>query len=183
MRRTIENDFELTGPISRGDWATVDAHVAAIRRRAAGARADVRRAGRDDEGAAVRTVADDRGAAAATSPSRAGSIGLVPTMGALHAGHVALIGAARAEYDIVVVSLFVNPAQFDEAADLAAYPRDEARDAALAADAGVDVLFAPLAGRDLPARLPDLGRRRASSRAGSRATTGPATSAASPRSA
>ena len=75
--------------------------------------------------------------------SRVGSIGLVPTMGALHAGHEALIRAARAENDVVVVSLFVNPAQFDEGADLAAYPRDEARDLELAATMGVDVLFAP----------------------------------------
>ena len=75
--------------------------------------------------------------------SRSGSIGLVPTMGALHAGHEALIRAARAENDIVVVSLFVNPAQFDEGADLAAYPRDEARDLELAATLGADVLFAP----------------------------------------
>jgi len=75
--------------------------------------------------------------------SPAGSIGLVPTMGALHAGHEALIRAARAENDIVVVSLFVNPAQFDEDADLAAYPRDEARDSGLVAAAGADVLFAP----------------------------------------
>ena len=75
--------------------------------------------------------------------SRAGSIGLVPTMGALHAGHEALIRAAHAENDVVVVSLFVNPAQFDEDADLAAYPRDEARDAGLAAAAGANLLFAP----------------------------------------
>ena len=72
-----------------------------------------------------------------------GTIGLVPTMGALHAGHLALIAAARAECDTVVVSLFVNPAQFDEGADLAAYPRDEAADAELAAEAGTDVLFVP----------------------------------------
>ncbi len=64
-------------------------------------------------------------------------------MGALHAGHLALIEAARAECDVVVLSLFVNPAQFDQDADLEAYPRDEERDAAIAADAGVDVLFAP----------------------------------------
>ena len=64
-------------------------------------------------------------------------------MGALHAGHLALIEAARAECDLVVLSLFVNPAQFDQDADLEAYPRDEERDAAIAADAGVDVLFAP----------------------------------------
>jgi pantoate--beta-alanine ligase len=64
-------------------------------------------------------------------------------MGALHAGHRALIDAARAECDTVVVSLFVNPAQFDEGADLAAYPRDEERDAAMADEAGADILFAP----------------------------------------
>jgi pantoate--beta-alanine ligase len=75
--------------------------------------------------------------------SPAGPVGLVPTMGALHAGHEALIRAARDENDVVVVSLFVNPAQFEEGADLAAYPRDEARDAELAAGAGADLLFAP----------------------------------------
>ena len=64
-------------------------------------------------------------------------------MGAFHAGHHALMRAARAACDEVVVSLFVNPAQFDEAADLAAYPRTEERDAAEAAELGVDVLFAP----------------------------------------
>ncbi len=72
-----------------------------------------------------------------------GAIGLVPTMGALHAGHEALIGAARSECDTVVVSLFVNPAQFDESADLAAYPQDEAADAELCARAGADLLFVP----------------------------------------
>ena len=73
----------------------------------------------------------------------AGSIGLIPTMGALHAGHLSLFEAARAENDTVVASLFVNPAQFGDRADLAAYPRDEERDAGLAAEAGVDLLFAP----------------------------------------
>ena len=72
-----------------------------------------------------------------------GIVGLVPTMGALHAGHEALIAAARAECETVVVSVFVNPAQFDQGADLAAYPRDEERDADIAAAAGADVLFAP----------------------------------------
>ena len=72
-------------------------------------------------------------------------------MGALHAGHRALIDAARAECDTVVVSLFVNPAQFDEAADLASYPRDGEHDAALAADAGADILFAPEPGEIYPA--------------------------------
>ncbi|HEY2217587.1 MAG TPA: pantoate--beta-alanine ligase [Solirubrobacteraceae bacterium] len=71
------------------------------------------------------------------------TIGLVPTMGALHEGHLSLIGRARRECDVVVVSLFVNPAQFDEHADLERYPRDERRDAQLASDAGTDILFAP----------------------------------------
>jgi pantoate--beta-alanine ligase len=72
-----------------------------------------------------------------------GTVGLVPTMGAFHAGHHALIRAARERCDVVVVSLFVNPAQFDEASDLEAYPRDEARDTGEAAALGVDVLYAP----------------------------------------
>jgi pantoate--beta-alanine ligase len=72
-----------------------------------------------------------------------GEVGLVPTMGAFHAGHLALFEAARAENELVVVSLFVNPAQFGPGEDLARYPRDEERDAELARDAEVDVLFAP----------------------------------------
>jgi len=90
----------------------------------------------------VRTVAELR---AALAPERAAgrTIGLVPTMGALHAGHEALIRTAAAAADVSVVSLFVNPAQFDEQADLAAYPRDEARDAAVAQAAGAALLFAP----------------------------------------
>jgi pantoate--beta-alanine ligase len=74
-----------------------------------------------------------------------GDVGLVPTMGALHDGHRALLRTARAESDALVMSLFVNPAQFDEESDLAAYPRDEGRDAAVAEAEGVDVLFAPSA--------------------------------------
>ena len=73
----------------------------------------------------------------------AGEIGLVPTMGALHEGHRSLFRAARAENEVVVASLFVNPAQFGDAADLAAYPRDEVQDARVAAECGVDVLFVP----------------------------------------
>jgi pantoate--beta-alanine ligase len=72
-----------------------------------------------------------------------GGVGLVPTMGALHEGHRSLFRTARAENEVVVASLFVNPAQFDVAADLAAYPRDEARDLEIAGSEGVDVLFAP----------------------------------------
>jgi pantoate--beta-alanine ligase len=90
----------------------------------------------------VRTVAELRDALA---PERlAGrTIGLVPTMGYLHEGHLSLLRRARADTDVVVMSLFVNPAQFGPAEDLDAYPRDEARDTALAQDEGVDVLFAP----------------------------------------
>jgi pantoate--beta-alanine ligase len=70
-------------------------------------------------------------------------IGLVPTMGAFHDGHLALMRRAREATDFVVVSLFVNPTQFNDAADLARYPRDEARDVAMASGVGVDLLFAP----------------------------------------
>jgi pantoate--beta-alanine ligase len=76
--------------------------------------------------------------------------GFVPTLGALHAGHVALFRAARAECAGVVASVFVNPTQFDDPADLAAYPRPEAEDARLAAEAGVDVFFTPAAGEIYP---------------------------------
>jgi pantoate--beta-alanine ligase len=90
----------------------------------------------------VRTVAELR---EVLRPARREErvLGLVPTMGALHDGHLSLIRQARATCDEVVVSLFVNPAQFNEATDLAAYPRNEDRDAALAAEAGADLLFAP----------------------------------------
>jgi pantoate--beta-alanine ligase len=90
----------------------------------------------------VRTVAEVR-AAVATARRAGRSVGLVPTMGAFHAGHHALMRAARERCDEVVVWLFVNPTQFNEQSDLAAYPRDEQRDAAQAAELGVDVLFAP----------------------------------------
>src|SRR5579884_1533269 len=92
----------------------------------------------------ARTVADLR---AALAPARrAGrSVALVPTMGALHDGHLSLIRAARERCDVVVVSLFVNPAQFDERRDLDRYPRRERADARAAQEAGADILFAPAA--------------------------------------
>ena len=89
----------------------------------------------------VRTIADLRRTVA--SLRRQASIAFVPTMGAWHSGHVALIHAARRRGCAVVASIFVNPAQFNDQADLAGYPRDEARDADLAVAEGVDVLFAP----------------------------------------
>jgi pantoate--beta-alanine ligase len=88
----------------------------------------------------VRTISDVR---AELEPLRSGTIGLVPTMGALHEGHLALLRAARAENDTLVMSLFVNPAQFGERSDLSAYPRDEQRDLEAAREAGVDIVFAP----------------------------------------
>jgi pantoate--beta-alanine ligase len=90
----------------------------------------------------VRTVDELR---ATLEPARREglTIGLVPTMGALHEGHLSLIRRAREQCDRVVVSLFVNPAQFNERSDLDRYPRQAQRDAALAAEAGADLLFAP----------------------------------------
>ncbi|MBM2823917.1 MAG: Pantothenate synthetase, partial [Thermoleophilia bacterium] len=77
------------------------------------------------------------------APLRAGAIGLVPTMGSLHEGHLSLLRAARAENETVVMSLFVNPAQFHDESDLAGYPRDDERDLVFAEEAGVDLVFAP----------------------------------------
>jgi pantoate--beta-alanine ligase len=95
----------------------------------------------------VRTIAEAR---EALEPLRAGSIGLVPTMGSLHEGHLALLRAARAENDTVVMSLFVNPAQFGDETDLANYPRDEEHDLDIAREAGVDLVFAPAADEMYP---------------------------------
>jgi pantoate--beta-alanine ligase len=95
----------------------------------------------------ARTVPDVR---AALADRRRGRIGLVPTMGALHEGHLALLGAARASCETVVMSLFVNPAQFGEPTDLNGYPRDEVRDLELAEESGVDVVFAPSAAEMYP---------------------------------
>ena len=91
---------------------------------------------------ALRTKAELRSVLA--DARRAGqTIGLVPTMGYLHEGHLSLLRAARAECDLVVMSLFVNPTQFGAGEDLARYPRDEERDLHLAGEAGADFVFAP----------------------------------------
>ena len=97
----------------------------------------------------LRTISEVR--AALAQPRREGRrIGLVPTMGAFHDGHLSLMRRARSECDEVIVSLFVNPTQFDEGADLTAYPRDEDHDFLLAAEEQVDFLFAPLADEIYP---------------------------------
>lgn len=96
----------------------------------------------------VRTVADLR---TVLRERRGGTIGFVPTMGALHEGHATLLRAARAGDDTVVLSIFVNPAQFNEQADLAAYPRTEDGDLAIAEAEGVDVVFVPAVTEVYPA--------------------------------
>lgn len=102
-----------------------------------------------DRPATVRTIADLR-AAILPWRARGDSVALVPTMGALHAGHVALIDRARTEARRTVVSIFVNPIQFGDARDLETYPRDEAADRAMLTAAGADLLFAPDAGEVYP---------------------------------
>ena len=165
VRATVDNwaalgaERALTGPVARGRRG--DRRPAAGRGSGPGTRppASVRRArgghpragrrpgspggrGGDRRVITRRTVADVR--AAVSQWRRAGaSVGLVPTMGAFHEGHLSLMRRAREQCDRVVVSLFVNPAQFNDQADLARYPRDERADAALAAGVGVDILFAP----------------------------------------
>jgi pantoate--beta-alanine ligase len=108
----------------------------------------------------VRTVAEIREAVQPFS-----EVGLIPTMGAYHDGHLSLFAAARKESDAVVASLFVNPAQFGPTEDLARYPHNEARDARAAEEAGVDFLFAPSAEEMYPpgyetwVDVEELGRR------------------------
>ncbi|MFJ2503562.1 pantoate--beta-alanine ligase [Microbacterium sp. NPDC087592] len=97
----------------------------------------------------LRTIPEVRAAVRETRLAN-GTVGLVPTMGAFHDGHLSLMRAARAASDLVVVSLFVNPTQFGANEDLSSYPRDEARDAALAETEGVDILFAPAASEIYP---------------------------------
>jgi pantoate--beta-alanine ligase len=88
-------------------------------------------------------VARDLASLRAGRASMAGRVALVPTMGALHAGHIALVAAARAAADRVVTSIFVNPLQFNAASDLARYPRTEEADLAMLAEAGCDIAWVP----------------------------------------
>jgi pantoate--beta-alanine ligase len=111
----------------------------------------------------IRSIADIR--AHLEASRRAGeTIGLVPTMGSLHVGHMELVSRAKADNDVTVVSIFVNPLQFGASEDLARYPRDLDRDAALLEDAGVDFLFAPEVADMYPRPMlavvdvPELGR-------------------------
>jgi len=99
----------------------------------------------------VHTIAELHAALAAQRRrTDGGPVGLVPTMGSFHEGHLSLLRRACELTEVVVVSLFVNPAQFGPAEDLGAYPRDEARDAALAEAEGADLLFAPPVGEVYP---------------------------------
>ena len=101
----------------------------------------------------VTTIAEVRTATDATRAA-GGSVGFVPTMGYFHAGHRSLMDAAAAAHDLVVVSSFVNPTQFGPNEDLAAYPRDPDGDDAVAAAAGVDLMFRPDAGEMYPDGAP-----------------------------
>lgn len=97
----------------------------------------------------LRTVADLRAQVAGWKAARE-KVGVVPTMGALHDGHLSLARRARAECDRVITTIFVNPRQFNNPADLASYPRSEAADAALLATVPVDLIFAPAPGEVYP---------------------------------
>ncbi len=173
-------------PAAAGPAARPAAHGAPDARRAATGRRTPRRADRAALGAkpalvgtggqgarrprraaAVRVVHSAAQFSAALDAERAlgRSVGLVPTMGALHAGHRSLVERAVAECDIVAVTVFVNPLQFNDAADLAAYPRDLDADVALARSAGASVVFAPPVEEMYPAPSRRAWRRRCTSRA------------------
>ena len=153
----------LTGPIARGDRAIVERHRAVLAETAPelipmydalaeraeavmrGARRAKPRATGSSERASVKIVRSKTELREALAePRREGKrIGLVPTMGYFHEGHLSLMREAREDCDVVVVSLFVNPTQFGPGEDLDSYPRDEDRDAELAALEGVDLLWTP----------------------------------------
>src|SRR6266496_6208703 len=99
---------------------------------------------------AIMTTIDETRTAVAAARAKGFSIGLVPTMGALHAGHASLLQAARRETDFVVASIFVNPTQFGPNEDLARYPRPFAKDVEVCGAEGVDLIFHPEAGALYP---------------------------------
>jgi pantoate--beta-alanine ligase len=156
----------LTGPAARGDWATLERHRQALAPEERPAynvlvgqalRLAADRAGRAPTGirrpapaaapppapvVVAETVADFSGWVEGARTHGA-TVGFVPTMGSLHAGHVSLIERAAAECDVVAVSIFVNPLQFGDPADLERYPRDRAGDLAVCAQAGASVVFCP----------------------------------------
>ena len=103
----------------------------------------------------IRTI-DATRAACERARAEGRTVGFVPTMGAFHEGHRSLIRRARRERDLVVVSIFVNPLQFGDPADLEAYPRDEAADLEVARGEGVDLVFAPSADEMYPNGEPEL---------------------------
>ena len=158
VRATVENvaslgaAASLTGAVRRGDWETVAQHIAALpepERRAyeamtdAAARLiDVSRPARRSPVSEHQTIAGFRKALEAER-NAGRRVGLVPTMGYLHDGHASLIRRAAEECDVVAVTVFVNPLQFGPNEDLAAYPRDLARDREIAAEAGAHHLFVP----------------------------------------
>jgi pantoate--beta-alanine ligase len=142
----------LTGPVARRDTATVRRHLDALDpsersayRALAASAARLRRAGPVAAPATIELLTGAGDFRAALDGARAVglTVGLVPTMGSLHEGHLSLVRRAAAECDVVAVTIFVNPLQFGSAEDLASYPRDLERDVDLAATAGAEVLFAP----------------------------------------
>ena len=147
-----------------------------LRRAAASPHAMTRRRRGSCGVSVARTIAES---ARRSRPRRDGRIGLVPTMGALHDGPSRLLDAARATCDTVVMSLFVNPAQFGEPDDLDGYPRDEARDLGLAARGRRRPRLRAVGRGDVPARVPDVGRGDRARRDPRGRASAPATSAAS----
>ena len=169
MRAAVENwaalgaERALTGPIARGDEETVARQRAAVAERTPDllplfdALVDATRAVVAVK--TIRTIAEMR-AHVAPRARRGRTVGLVPTMGAFHAGHHSLMRAARERCDEVVVSLFVNPAQFNDSADLAAYPRSEDARRRRGGRAGRRRAVRAVGGGGLPARVRHVRARR-----------------------
>ena len=174
VRATVENvaslgpSAALTGPVARGDWATVERHLAALdpaERPAYEAMADAAsrlscnrtRHARPNPRKSSRPVVVDTIESfrkALDAERMAGRIvGLVPTMGYLHEGHASLMRRAAEECDVVAATIFVNPLQFAPTEDLSKYPRDLERDLTIAAESGVDYVFTPSVDEMYPGRV------------------------------